>query len=64
VEVFMGGVRRDAEGRLVTAGGRVLSVTAVGADVSEARQRAYAAADRIQFEGKVLRRDIGTDVVG
>ncbi len=64
VEVFMGGVRRDAEGRLVTAGGRVLSVTAVGADVNEARKRAYAAADRIQFEGKVLRRDIGTDVVG
>lgn len=45
--------------RLVTAGGRVLSVTAVGKDLAEARSRAYRAADMIQFRGRQLRRDIG-----
>ncbi len=46
-------------GEVVTAGGRVLSITAIGRDVDEAAQRAYRAADEIQFEGKHLRRDIG-----
>lgn len=44
---------------LVTAGGRVLGVTAMGNDVHEARGRAYAAVDIIQFEGKTYRKDIG-----
>jgi phosphoribosylamine--glycine ligase len=43
---------------LVTAGGRVLNVTALGADVSAARDAAYAAADMIEFDGRQLRRDI------
>ncbi len=47
------------DNRLVTAGGRVLGVTAVGSDLAHARARAYAAADAIVFEGKQLRRDIG-----
>jgi phosphoribosylamine--glycine ligase len=47
------------DGRLVTAGGRVLAVTARGASLAEARERAYRAADRIHFEGKQLRRDLG-----
>lgn len=64
VQVFLGGAARDAGGRLITSGGRVASVTAVGATVQEARERAYRAADLVQFEGKVMRRDIGTDVVG
>lgn len=64
VQVFIGGATRDAQGRLVTSGGRVLSVTATGADVHEARARAYRAAERIQFAGKTFRTDIGTDVVG
>jgi phosphoribosylamine--glycine ligase len=42
----------------VTAGGRVLGVTARGRSVGEARTRAYAAADRIAFDGMHLRRDI------
>jgi phosphoribosylamine--glycine ligase len=42
----------------VTAGGRVLSVTASGVDVAAARAAAYAAADMIEFPGKQLRRDI------
>ena len=46
------------DGRLVTAGGRVLNVTALGADVGAARAAAYAAADMIEFEGRQLRRDI------
>jgi len=46
-------------GRLVTAGGRVLGVTALGAGVDAARARAYAAVDRIHFEGMQYRRDIG-----
>ena len=60
VEVFHAGTRvRD--GRLVTAGGRVLNVTARGADVTEARTRAYAAADAISFPGMTRRSDIAAD---
>ncbi len=43
----------------ITAGGRVLAVSAVGDTLKEARERAYAAADVIKFEGKYLRRDVG-----
>ena len=50
--------RATAAGELVTAGGRVLSVTALGADAAAARAAAYAAADMIEFDGKQLRRDI------
>jgi len=57
VVVFHAGTRREGAG-FVTAGGRVLGVTARGASVAEARARAYAAADRIHFEGRHLRRDI------
>ena len=47
------------DGKVVTNGGRVLGVTALGATLEEARAKAYAAADKISFEGKQLRRDIG-----
>lgn len=47
------------DGKVVTNGGRVLGVTALGATLEEARTKAYAAADKITFEGKQLRRDIG-----
>jgi phosphoribosylamine---glycine ligase len=57
VELFHAGTARDGD-RLITAGGRVLVVTATGASMTEAAARAYEAADRIQFEGKHLRRDI------
>jgi phosphoribosylamine--glycine ligase len=59
VVVFHAGTKRGADGGFETAGGRVLGVTARGASVAEARERAYAAADRIAFEGCHLRRDIG-----
>lgn len=60
VVVFHAGTRRDAAGRFVTAGGRVLGVTARGASVAEARARAYAAAGRIRFDGAHLRHDIAS----
>ncbi len=50
--------------RIVTAGGRVLSVTALGSDTVGARTAAYAAVDGIGFEGRQLRRDIAEEVVG
>jgi phosphoribosylamine--glycine ligase len=52
------GTARTDDGALVTAGGRVLSVTALGADAAAARTGAYAAADMIEFDGRQLRRDI------
>ena len=57
------GPRVDARATLVTAGGRVLRVTALGADFADARASAYAAADRIDFDGRQLRRDIAERVV-
>jgi phosphoribosylamine---glycine ligase len=47
------------DGTLVTKGGRVLAVAATGASLEEARATAYRAADRIEFRGKQLRRDVG-----
>ena len=57
--VFAAGVARDGDGVLVTAGGRVLSVVGVGQDLEKAAGAAYEAAERIEFAGKLLRRDIG-----
>ena len=59
VTVFHAGTKRLEDGRLVTSGGRVLDVTAMGETFEEARELAYAACDLIQFEGKQLRSDIG-----
>ena len=53
-----------AESQLVTAGGRVLAVTARGADRDAAIAAAYQAADRISFDRMQLRRDIGSDSQG
>ncbi|HEY2745775.1 MAG TPA: phosphoribosylamine--glycine ligase [Polyangia bacterium] len=58
VTVFHAGTRRDGE-RVVTAGGRVLGVTAVGDDVAAARARVYDAVAHINFAGAHYRRDIG-----
>jgi phosphoribosylamine--glycine ligase len=56
--VFHAGTARAGE-EVVTSGGRVLGVTALGNDLSQARQRAYEAVERIKFEGAQFRRDIG-----
>jgi phosphoribosylamine---glycine ligase len=61
VTVFCAGVGRDDAGRLVTAGGRVLDVTATGATIAEARERAYAAVDRIRWPGMHHRSDIAVE---
>ncbi|HEX4035094.1 MAG TPA: phosphoribosylamine--glycine ligase [Solirubrobacteraceae bacterium] len=58
VEVLHAATARSG-GELVTAGGRVLSVTALGGDAEAAREAAYAAAEMVEFKGRQLRRDIG-----
>jgi len=58
VEIFHAGTKR-VDGRLLAAGGRVLGVTALGGSVSEARDRAYAAVDTIDWPEGFCRRDIG-----
>jgi phosphoribosylamine--glycine ligase len=63
VYVTHAGTATDSEGRIVTAGGRVLSVTALGPDTASARATAYAAVERIDFDGRQLRGDIAEKVV-
>jgi phosphoribosylamine---glycine ligase len=58
VWVTHAGTSRLEDGSLVTAGGRVLSLTALGSDADAARAAAYAAAEMVEFDGKQLRRDI------
>jgi phosphoribosylamine--glycine ligase len=58
VQVFLAGARRDADGTLVTAGGRVLCVVAKASTLGEARERAYDNVRRIDFEGAHYRTDI------
>jgi phosphoribosylamine--glycine ligase len=62
-EVLHAGTARDDDGAIVTAGGRVLNVTALGPGPAAARDRAYAAADLIQFDGRQLRHDIAQRAV-
>jgi len=59
IHVFHAGTRRDTEGALVTAGGRVLAVTGVAATMEEAAACSRAFAERVSFDGKQMRRDIG-----
>jgi phosphoribosylamine--glycine ligase len=55
--VFQAGTR-DVDGQLVTSGGRVLNVVGLGANIDEAREHAYAAVQKISFEGMQFRTDI------
>ena len=57
-----GGSHADAEGSLVSAGGRVLACVGMGADVAAARRAAYAAIGEIELAGSHFRRDIAADV--
>lgn len=59
VVIFHAGTKYNDRGDLMTNGGRVLGVSAVGETLEEALGRAYEAADKIHFEGKQYRRDIG-----
>ena len=57
--VFHAGTKFNEEGKIVTNGGRVLGVTALGKDLSDAVGKAYAAAELIDFKNKYMRHDIG-----
>jgi phosphoribosylamine--glycine ligase len=61
--VIHAGTARREDGALISAGGRVLSVTAVGADLAEARDAAYALVDGIRLDGAQYRRDIALSAV-
>jgi phosphoribosylamine--glycine ligase len=63
IEVTHAGTARRDDGAIVTAGGRVLNVTALGATPRAARDAAYAAADNIDFAGRQLRADIALRAV-
>jgi phosphoribosylamine---glycine ligase len=63
IEVTHAGTARRGDGAFVTAGGRVLNVTALGDGPGAARDAAYAAADMIRFDGRQLRRDIALRAV-
>ncbi len=58
VKVFHAGTALDADGHVVTAGGRVLTVCALGDELAAARESAYAAVDRLRYDGAFHRRDI------
>ena len=57
--VFHAGTKFDGQGQIVTNGGRVLGVTALGADLKEARANAYKAVELVDFDNKYFRHDIG-----
>ena len=59
VQIFHAGTSRAEDGSLLTAGGRVLGVTALGATLDEALARCYESASRVRWEGMHYRRDIG-----
>ncbi len=61
--VFHAGTSKR-DGEIVTSGGRVLAVSALGPTFEQARERAYEAADLIDFEGKHIRRDIAARAAG
>jgi phosphoribosylamine--glycine ligase len=63
VKIFHAGTRRD-DHRLLADGGRVLGVTALGSDLHNARDRAYAAVERIRWPEGFCRRDIGRVAIG
>lgn len=60
---FHAGTARDAQGRLVTSGGRVIALTSYGDSIPEALERSFAAAAKVDFDGKYFRRDIGRDLL-
>jgi phosphoribosylamine--glycine ligase len=63
IEVTHAGTKRRGDGAIVTAGGRVLNVTALGSTPASARDAAYAAAQHIDFAGRQLRSDIALRAV-
>lgn len=64
VLVFHAGTRLNDQGQTVTDGGRVIAVTALGADIRQAVSKCNQAAEHIEWDGKYYRRDIGLDLLG
>ena len=64
VEVFHAGTAATSDGRVITSGGRVLAVTALGTDLAQAKKRAYEAVEKIHFQGAYYRRDIADKALG
>ena len=60
--VFHAGTALNADGQVVTAGGRVIAVSSYGKDKAEALARSFAGAQKIHFQGQYFRRDIGQDL--
>lgn len=61
--MFHAGTKRDAEGNVVTSGGRVLSVSSYGDSIADALANSYASIALIDFDGRYFRRDIGRDLM-
>lgn len=61
--LFHAGTKIDGNGDLVTSGGRVIAVSSMADSVEEALQKSYRSAEKVNFEGKNLRRDIGRDLL-
>ena len=62
-EAFHAGTAFSADGQVITAGGRVIAVTAQGSNIMEARQKAYENVEKITFDGENHRTDIGLDLL-
>jgi len=62
--VFHAGTSGNERGEVVTNGGRVFAITSFGRDIASARALSYAMADKIRYEGKYHRTDIGLDLLG
>lgn len=60
--LFHAGTAKNEEGRLVTAGGRVIAATSYGADIPSAAAKSFASIKAIEFDGKYFRRDIAADL--
>lgn len=61
---FHSGTKKNSNGAIVTAGGRVLALTSLGNSINEALSKSYSAAEKISYNGKYYRRDIGQDLMG
>lgn len=61
---FHSGTKKDSNGAILTAGGRVLALTSLGNSINEALSKSYSATEKISYNGKYYRRDIGQDLMG
>lgn len=60
--LYHAGTKKDADGTLLTSGGRVIAATSLGSSIADALAKSYKAIENIEFEGKYFRRDIGKDL--